>query len=189
MSNIDIDFQARDLQWGSYTTRNILLTTKSIELIRKKEFTAAALDLEYEAFVVHIAALSVDSDHEMHPSKRPQIAHLKADEAFSEVSGEYTDLVDVFFPKLAVKLPEHTGINDHAIKLVDDWQPPYSSIYNLGLMKLELLKAYIENNLASGFIKPFKFLAKASILFDKKPNSSLRLCIDYQGLNNLTIKN
>ncbi len=46
-------------------------------------------------------------------------------------------------------------------------------------MELETLKAYIENNLASGFIWPSKSPAGAPILFDKKPNGSLRLCIDY----------
>ncbi len=56
-------------------------------------------------------------------------------------------------------------------------------------MELETLKPYIKNNLASSFIWPFKSPAGAPILFDKKPDSSLRLCVDYQGLNNLTIKN
>ncbi len=56
-------------------------------------------------------------------------------------------------------------------------------------MELEILKAYIENNQASGFIRPSKSPAGASILFNKKPDSSLRLCVDYQDLNNLTIKN
>ena len=56
-------------------------------------------------------------------------------------------------------------------------------------MELEMLKAYIENNLANIFIKFFKFPAGAPIFFDKKLDSNLRLCMDYQGLNNLTIKN
>ncbi len=56
-------------------------------------------------------------------------------------------------------------------------------------MELETLKAYIENNLASGFIRPSKSPAGAPIFFDKKPDNGLRLCVDYRGLNNLTIKN
>ncbi len=56
-------------------------------------------------------------------------------------------------------------------------------------MELETLKVYIENNLASGFIRPSKSPAGAPILFDKKPDGSLRLCMYYQSLNNLTIKN
>ncbi len=55
-------------------------------------------------------------------------------------------------------------------------------------MELETLKAYINNNLTSGFIWPSKSPAGAPILFDKKPDGSLRLYVDYQGLNNLTIK-
>ncbi len=189
MSHVDVNFQARNLQWRSYTTGEVLPTTRQVELIGKKEFAGAALDPEYEAFVVHVAALCVDSGNELHLSRRAQIAHLKADEAPTEVPSEYTDFADVFSPKLVVELPEHTGINDYAIKLVDDRQPQYDPVYSLGPVKLETLKAYIENNLASDFIKPFKSPARAPILFDKKPDGSLRLCVDYQGLNNLIIKN
>ncbi len=80
MSNADVDFQARDLQWKSYTIGKVLPTFRWVELIGKKEFAAAALDPEYKAFVVHVAALSIDLGDEMHPSKRVQIAYLKADE-------------------------------------------------------------------------------------------------------------
>ena len=56
-------------------------------------------------------------------------------------------------------------------------------------MKLEILKANIEIHLKTGFIRPSKFPAGAPILFNKKPDSNFRLCIDYQGLNNLIMKN
>ena len=125
----------------------------------------------------------------MHPSKRAQIAYLKADEAQTKVPDDYTDFADVFSLKLAVELPKYMKINDHAIELMDDWQPLYGPIYSLGLVELETLKAYIENNLANSFIRPFRSLAGAPILFDKKLDNSLRLYIDYQDFNNLIIKN
>ncbi len=90
---------------------------------------------------------------------------------------------------MAIELSEHTGINNHAIELVDDKQPLYSPIYSLGPMKLETLKVYIKNNLASEFIRPSKSPAGAAILFDKKLDGSLRLFVDDRSLNNLTIKN
>lgn len=62
-------------------------------------------------------------------------------------------------------------------------------IYSLELVELENLKTYIKINLAIGFIKPFKSLVSTTILFIKKPNSSFWLCVNYQDLNNLTIKN
>ncbi len=70
MSNADVNFQARDLQWRSYTTGDVLLTIRQVELIGKKEFAAAALDPEHEAFIVHVAALSVNLDDEVHPLRK-----------------------------------------------------------------------------------------------------------------------
>ncbi len=99
----------------------------------KKEFTAAAFDLKHEVFIVHIATLSVNSDDEMHPSRKAQMGHLKVDKALTKVPNEYVDFADVFSPKLAVELQEHTKINDHAIELVDDWQPQYGLFIALGL--------------------------------------------------------
>ncbi len=96
------------------------MTTRQVELIGKKEFAAIVLDPEYKTFIVHRAALSIDSGDEIHLSKRAQIAHLKADKAPSEVLGKYADFADNFSPKLAVELPEHTEINNHAIELVND---------------------------------------------------------------------
>ncbi len=149
----------------------------------------AALNPEHEAFVIHVAAFSVDLGDEVYPLRRAQIAHLKADEALTKVPSKYADFADVFSPKLAAELPKHTKINDYTIELVDDWQPPYGPIYSLGPVELETLKAYIENNLANNFIRSFRSPGGAPILFDKKPDGSLRLYVDYQGLNHLTIKN
>ncbi len=120
MSNANINFQAWDLQWRSYTTGEVLPTTRLVELIGKKKFAAIALDPEHESFVIHIVALSIDSGDNVHPSRRAQIAQLKPDEAPIEVPSKYVDFTDVFLPKLATELLEHTGINDHVIELVDD---------------------------------------------------------------------
>ena len=102
---------------------------------------------------------------------------------------EYTDFADIFLPKLVAELSKHTEIYDHAIELIDDQQPLYSPIYSLGPVELETLKAYIKNNLTNGFIRSSTSPTKAPILFDKKSDGSLRLRMNYQGLNNLTIKN
>ncbi len=51
----------------SYTTGDVLPTIRQVALIEKKEFAAAALDPEQKAFVVHVAAFSVDSGDEVHP--------------------------------------------------------------------------------------------------------------------------
>lgn len=75
------------------------------------------------------------------------------------------------------------------MELVESKQPPYSLIYSLGLTELETVKDYIENHLKTGFIWPSKSPTSMPIFFDKKLNRVQWLCIDYQDLNNLIIKN
>ena len=125
----------------------------------------------------------------MHPSQAAKIAALKYDEAPTQVPSKYTDYADVFFFDLAMELPKNTGIKEHVIELQDDKQSSYRPIYSLGPVELESLKTYIKTYLKTGFIQPSKLLASAPILFDKKPDGSLWLYVNYRGLNNLTIKN
>lgn len=54
---------------------------------------------------------------------------------------------------------------------------------------LKALKTYMETYLKTGFIHPSKSSADAPILFDKKFDGSFHLYVNYQGLNNLIIKN
>ena len=116
----------------------------------------------------------------VHPSRRPQISGLIAKKAPIKVPAEYLDFADIFSPDLASKLPGHSRINDHAIKLVDDCQqPPYEPIYSLKPVELETLKAYIQTNLANGFIRPFTLPARPSILFNSKSDGFLRLYVNY----------
>ena len=106
-----------------------------------------------------------------------------------KIPDKYSDFSNVFSKEKTLVLPEHTELNKHAIDLEDGKQPLYGPIYSLGLVEFETLKIYINTHLKTGFIQTSKFLAGVPILFDKKPNGGLRLYIDYQGLNNLTIKN
>ncbi len=96
------------------------MTIRQVELIGKNEFAVVAIDPEHEAFMVHVAAFGVNLGDEVHPSRRAQIAHLKADEAPSKVPSEYANFADIFSLKLATELSEYTGINDYAIELVVD---------------------------------------------------------------------
>ena len=157
----------------------------------KKEFAAAALNPKHETYVVHVTPLSSTplAFLDVYPSWRPQISSLIAEKALTKVPAEYLDFADVFSPDLASELPKHTEINDHAIELINGQQPSYKPIYSLGPVKLDILKTYIKTNLANRFIRPFKSPAGAPILFDRKSNGFFWLCVNYQGLNNLTIKN
>ena len=186
-SKVDIQFAERELVWRTYMAAEILLTTRRVEIIDKREFVAAALNADNKTFVVHVAALAEPMTMPIHPSYQAQVAALMSEE--TGIPAKYSDFSDVCSSDTAAELPEHTGINDHPINLLDNKQPPYGPIYSLGPMKLETLKTYIKANLASGFIRPSKFPAGTLILFVRKKDGSFCLYIDYQGLNNLTIKN
>lgn len=114
----------------------------------------------------------------IHPSQRAQVALLLADEAPVDVPSEYSNYADVFSPESAVELPEHTGINDHPINLVDGQKPPYGPIHNLGPMELETLKTYIETNLANGFIRRLLLELPSSSSGSQKATSGCVLIIE-----------
>ena len=196
LSGADVDFLGYELWWKIYTTEEALPSTRRIKLVGKKEFAAAALGPESETFIVHVALLSSDAlpsfsplELNIHPSCRPQVSDLIVKEAPTKVPAEYSEFADIFSPDLASKLPKHTGINNHAIKLISGQQPPYRPIYRLKLVKLQTFQAYIETNPANGFIRSSKSPVDTPILFDRKSEGSFWLCVNYQGLNKLTIKN
>ena len=124
---------------------------------------------------------------EIYPDREAQIAFLLIEEV--KILEKYSDFTNIFSEEKALVLPEHIKLNEYTIDLEDDKQLSYRPIYSLGLVELETLKTYNKTHLKTEFIQLFKSLAGTSILFDKKPDSSLCLCIDYQGLNNFTIKN
>ena len=185
LSKVEINFAERELTWKTYSLDETLPTTKRVQMIDRREFAAAALAPDKEAFVVHVAYLGAKMS--IYPARKAQMASLLAEEV--SVPKEYADFSDVFSQESAAVLPERSAINEHAIDLEPGKQPPYGPIYSLGPVELETLKTYIKTNLVNGFIRPSKSPAGAPILFVRKPDGSLRLCVYYRGLNNLTIKN
>ena len=85
-------------------------------------------------------------------------------------------------------LADH-GPQDLAINLLPGTTAPHQPLYNLSRTELELLRKYLDEYLARGWIRHSKSPAGAPILFAKKKDGSMRLCVDYRGLNKVTVKN
>jgi hypothetical protein len=102
---------------------------------------------------------------------------------------EYHDFKDVFSKTSADRLSEFRGGQlDHSMPLEPNSQPPYLPLYNMSQLELQATIDYLKENLDKGWIRTSSSPAGAPILFVKKKDGSLRLCVDYRGLNKITIK-
>lgn len=76
----------------------------------------------------------------------------------------------------------------HHIDVLDDSMPPFGPIYSLSEVKQLALCEFLDENLKNDFICPSQSPAGAPVLFIKKKDGSLRLAVDYCGLNKVTRK-
>ena len=124
---------------------------------------AAAPNKVDKPFVVYIAALVEQTTMPIYSFYYIQVALLSSEE--TRISAKYSDFFNVFSLGSMTELLEYIRINDPYINLLNNKQLPYSLIYNLGLVKLEMLKTYIKPNLASSLIRFFKSPLSARIIF------------------------
>ena len=68
-------------------------------------------------------------------------------------------------------------------------KPPARAPYRIAISELEELRKQLKELLDTSFIRPSKAPYGVPMLFEKKHDCSLRMCLDYQPLNKLTIKN
>ncbi|KAI2657474.1 Transposon Tf2-9 polyprotein [Labeo rohita] len=106
----------------------------------------------------------------------------------SNVPCEYLDLKGVFSKSRAASLPPHRPY-DCAIDLLPGTTPPKGKLYSLSTPEREAMEKYISDSLAAKIIRPSSSPAVAGFFFVKKKDGSLRPCIDYRGLNGITVKN
>jgi RNase H-like domain found in reverse transcriptase/Reverse transcriptase (RNA-dependent DNA polymerase) len=99
---------------------------------------------------------------------------------------EGSDFSETFDPDKASELPDLGGV-EHAIET--DGPVPYGPLYNLSEIQLEALRLYLQDAIRKRWIRPSTSPAGAPILFVPKKDGGLRLCVDYRGLNKVTIKN
>src|SRR5438874_8513751 len=140
------------------------------------------------ATVFSTSLYKIDQILEERTSQELQEDQDYQDQLDARLPAQYRDFRDVFSKEAADKLPPHRRY-DHQIELE-------ASPETLGFCPLrrqsteELLatKKYITEHLHKGFIDSSQAPFAAPILFVRKANGALRLCIDFRKLNSLTRK-
>ncbi|GBG64119.1 hypothetical protein CBR_g40567 [Chara braunii] len=96
------------------------------------------------------------------------------------------EFADIFEPPTGV-VPDRPI--SHEMILEAGVVPPKGCIYRMSEEELEVLRAQLDDLLAKGWIRPSSSPYGAPVLFVRKRNKDLRLCIDYRKLNAQTVKN
>ncbi|KAK3505820.1 hypothetical protein QTP70_019745, partial [Hemibagrus guttatus] len=99
----------------------------------------------------------------------------------------YEDFQEVFSEERAARLPSHQAW-DCAIDLLLNASPPRGWVYPLSLPQTKAMEEYIEEALAVGHIQPSTSPAAAGFFFVGKKDGGLHPCIDYRGLNAITVR-
>jgi len=106
-----------------------------------------------------------------------------------DIPAEYDEFKNMFVNHTKdLPLPQHEEW-DHEIVLEPGTKPTFGPIYSLSAKELEVLREYLDENLKKGHIRPSTSPAGYPILFVKKKDGKLRLCVDFRQLNNITVKN
>ena len=102
------------------------------------------------------------------------------------VPPEYHDLLPAFEKGEKTNLPPHRPGIALEITMEEGKGLSDQKIYPLGAEELETLQEYIQTNLDRGWIREAFTKGGSPIIFFKKKDGSLRLCVDYRALNEVT---
>ena len=100
----------------------------------------------------------------------------------------YQEYLHAFLKKKANTLLKHEPQN-HVIHLKEGAQASVFTLYDMSYNEAQELCCYLDENLSKEFIWVSHSESAASVLFVKKSEGSLLFCVDYRGLNAVTVKN
>ena len=109
---------------------------------------------------------------------------VRQDVSLPRVVCEYEDV----FPNELPRLPPSRDV-DFCINLHPSTSPISMTPHRMALVELQELKVQLQELLDRGFIRPSTSPWGVLVLFAKKKDKTLRLCIDNRQLNRVTIKN
>ncbi|XP_073057258.1 uncharacterized protein [Primulina eburnea] len=109
--------------------------------------------------------------------KEPKLSDIPVAKGFPDV-----------FPEEIPGFPQQREI-DFSIDLMPGTAPISRAPYRMAPAELKELKEQLQDLLEKGYIRPSMSPWGAPVLFGKKKDGSMRMCIDYRQLNRVTVKN
>ena len=143
--------------------------THNVMKNNNKNFTTCS----YFSSLYHVNIPTHDSEIEIMNKEKKMVLH---------------EFMDVFPSELPEGLPPKRGV-DHRIELKPGSSPTSRPTFRMSPSELDELKKQLSELSDLGFIQPSKSPFGAPVLFVKKKDGSMRMCVDYRQLNEITIKN
>ena len=149
-----------------------------ISMIGAAAFVRACKLPGAQSFRLHLSDTSVSAKSASVSDEAPDLSHIPK---------EYHDYADVFSKAKADTLAPHRPY-DLKINLEEGTSPPIGTMYSLSQSELGTLREFIDEHVRIGFIRPSSSPHGAPVLFVRKKDGSLRLCVDFRGLNKISKK-
>lgn len=190
--NPRIDWKARSLSFYHGGVEHVLKPESSVCMIAEKEVRKALRKKRVEEiFLVSVVPRSENLGEGTRNklSRRAQEEPQQESAQCAAARKELLETYRVVFPQeLPGVLPPRREI-DHRIEVLPGSTPPSRATYRMSPTELDELKKQLDELTRAGFIEPSKSPYGAPVLFVKKKDGTMRMCIDYRALNSITVKN
>jgi hypothetical protein len=167
----DMDSKDHNLPIPAPGERNVDLCSVDIAIVNPPTFCSI---IEEGPLVFSICMPMLESSISAKSSIPSDVLDDKdsVEELLNHIPHCYLEFADVFSGKNADKLPPRCPYN-HLIPLKPSTIPPYGPIYKQSESKLKVIKNFIDEYLAKGFIRPSQSPSSTPVVFAKKKDGSL----------------
>ena len=122
------------------------------------------------------------------------LLYLKVSEHIKVAGGDMGSLVDGILKDFEDVFSDPPGLPPmrtvaHVAPLIPGSRPPYRRNYRMTEAEKSELKKQLTELLEKGLIRPSVSPFGSPVIFVRKKNGELRLCIDYRAVNKLTVRN
>ena len=165
------------------------ITQKEFREAYKKGETMGVMKFSQKEKQIYLRKINISTELAIqNKEERSTRTKIQEDSLETLVPQEYHELLPAFEKGQKTSLPPHRPGIDLEINMEEGKGLPDQKIYPPGAEELETVQEYIQTNQDRGWIREAFTDGGSPIIFVKKKDGSLRLCVDYRVLNEVTKK-